>query len=176
MPGVLLGHLREAAGLSGDEIVGEVHEERLVADRRPSAQHSVTEPEGFALAEMKAITVATHTVKAGKGKEYFEMVKEVIAALESIEAPVNWLGYSTPFGAGSYAYVSWGKDRASLHSGPEMGELLTQAVGAEKSAELFARYADCIAAQEEQDWRGRNDLAYFGPPPMEEKGEEGGDE
>lgn len=132
-------------------------------------------PEGFDLAEMKAISVATHTVKATMGKEYREMVKDVIAALEKIDAPVNWFGYSKPFGAGSYAYVSWAKDRASLHSGPDMGELLTQALGAEKSAEIFGRYVNCIAAEEDRDWSVRRDLAYLGPPPMENEEEEGGD-
>ena len=42
-------HLREAADLAVDEIVGEMHEERLVADGMLRAEHGVAEPERHAL-------------------------------------------------------------------------------------------------------------------------------
>ncbi len=42
-------HLLEAADVAVDEIVGEVHEERLVADGLLRAEHGVAEPERHAL-------------------------------------------------------------------------------------------------------------------------------
>lgn len=173
---------QEARNKQLAEMLGEGKLEELEAAGAPAVLEHYNEiwkyepeltylPEGFDLAGMGAINVATHTVKATMGKEYRELVKEAIAALETIEAPVNWLGYSTPFGAGSYAYVSWAKDRASLHSGPEMGEMLTEALGAEKSAEMFGRWVNCIAAEENRDWRVRVDLSYMGAAMMEEEEE-----
>ena len=94
-------------------------------------------PEGFSLAEMAAINVGVVDVKPGMGEKYRALVKEAIEALAKIEAPVNFFGYSTPYGEGSYAFVSWAKDRAALHSGPDMGELLTEAVGAETTQEMM---------------------------------------
>ena len=95
-------------------------------------------------------------------KEYREVVKEAIAALKTIEADVNFVAYSTPYGAGSYAFVTFGKDRGALHSGPEMGALLDEAVGEEKSKELFKRYLGSVASEEERDWRIRKDVSYMG--------------
>ncbi len=45
----VLAHLLEAADLAVDEIVGQVHEERLVADGALRAQHGVAETERDAL-------------------------------------------------------------------------------------------------------------------------------
>ncbi len=133
-------------------------------------------PAGFDLAGMRAITVATVSVKSGMGEEYRELVKEVVAAFTKSEASANWFAYSTPFGAGSYAYVIWGKDRGDLHSGPDMGDLLTKAVGEEKSAEMFASYMKCVAGEETRDWMVRADLSFTGAAKMEtkEEGEKGG--
>lgn len=131
------------------------------------------QPEGFSPEGMKAINVVTVSVKAAMGKEYRELVKEAIAALETIEAPVNWFAYSTPFGAGSFTYVIWGESRADLHSGPQMGALMTQALGEEKANEMFGRYFTTVAHEEERDWMVRADLAYMGAAPMEEKDEGG---
>jgi len=126
---------------------------------------------GFNPAEMGAINVAVVDVKSSMGKEYRELVKEAIAALQKVEASINFFGYSTPFGAGSYAFVSWAKDRAALHSGPDIGALLAEAVGAEKAQEMFGRYMNCVAAEEERDWRVRSDLTYMSDAEMMEKEE-----
>lgn len=134
-------------------------------------------PAGFDPAGMGAITVATVSVKPGMGEEYRELVKQVVAAFQKSEAPANWFAYSTPFGAGSYAYVIWGKDRADLHSGPDMGDMLTEAMGAEKSAEMFSNYVKHIDGEETRDWMVRPDLSYMGAAMMEKKeeGEKGGE-
>ncbi len=121
------------------------------------------QPAGFSPVGMGAINVAVVDVRPAMGKQYRELVKEAIAALKTIAAPVNFIGYSIPFGDGSYSYVSWAKDRAALHSGPEMAPLLTQAVGAEKAAEMYQRYRDCVADGEERDWLVRADLSYLQP-------------
>jgi hypothetical protein len=118
-------------------------------------------PEGFSLAEMAAINVGVVDVKPGMGEKYRALVKEAIEALAKVEAPINFFGYSTPYGEGSYAFVSWAKDRAALHSGPDMGELLTEAVGAEKTQEMYGRYMECVAGEEERDWRVRPDISYL---------------
>ncbi len=128
-------------------------------------------PADFSPAGMGAISVAVVDVKSAMGKEYRELVEEAIAALKTIEAPVNFFAYSTPFGKGSYAFVSFGEDRAALHSGPEMGGLLTEAVGAEKAEEMFGRYMNCVAAEEERDWRVRPDLSYAAGGEMMEQEE-----
>jgi len=119
-------------------------------------------PEGFDTAEMGSISVSTVSVKPSMSKEYREVVKEAIAALKTIKADVNFVAYSTPYGAGSYAFVTFGKDRGALHSGPEMGALLTEALGEEKSKDLFKRYLGSVASEEERDWRIRKDVSYMG--------------
>ena len=128
-------------------------------------------PAGFNPDAMGAINVAVVDIKPSMGKEYRELVKEAIEALAKVEAPVNFFGYSTPYGAGSYAFVSWGENRAGLHSGPEIGALLGEAEGAEKAQEMFARYMNCVAAEEDRDWRVRSDLAYMSDGEMMQKEE-----
>jgi hypothetical protein len=172
----------EARAKKLDQALGEGKLEELEAAAAPAVVEHYNEiwkyePElsyqhdGFSSDGMRAINVATVTVKPGMGDEYQELVKEAIAALESIDAPVNWFAYSTPFGAGSYAYVSWGENRAALHSGPEMPELLTKAVGAEKMQEMFDHYVNCVAGEEQRDWGVRPELSYMGPEMMAEEGE-----
>ncbi|MDH3743781.1 MAG: hypothetical protein OES47_01620 [Acidobacteriota bacterium] len=119
------------------------------------------QPEGFSPEGMGAVEVTTVDIKPSMNKEYRELVKEAIAALKKIEAPINFLGNSTPYGEGSYTYVSWGKDRASLHSAPGMGKLLAEAVGEEKAQEMFAHYMNCVSNVAERDWRVRDDISYI---------------
>lgn len=128
-------------------------------------------PAGFDPAGMGAISVGVTDVRPSMGKEYRELVVEAIAALKKIEAPVNFFGYSVKYGSGSYAFVSWGKDRAGLHSGPEIGGLLAEAVGAEKAQGMLARYLNCVADDEDRDWRVRADLAYMSDGEMMAKEE-----
>ena len=42
-------------------------------------------------------------------------------------------------------------------------------MGEEKAKELFTRYMNCVAAEEERDWRVRRDLAYMSDEMMEKK-------
>ena len=53
-PGVHRSHLREHRRLCIDEIVGEMHEERLLAHRRSGAEHGMTETERRRLADVDA--------------------------------------------------------------------------------------------------------------------------
>jgi len=119
-------------------------------------------PEGFSPDGMKAVNVSTVSVKPSMGKQYREVVKEAVAALQKIKADKNWVAYSTPFGAGTYAYVSWAPDRSALHSGADMGDLMNEALGDEASMDLYKRYLDCVAGEEERDWRARPDVSYTG--------------
>ncbi len=121
-------------------------------------------PEGFTLDGMHAVNVTVHTVAPGKAKDYRAMVADVVAALGSVDAPVNFLGHSVTFGQGSFAYVTWAESRAALHGGPEMGELLAEAVGPEKAQELYGRFLDTVDEISEQDWRIRGDLSFQGSP------------
>lgn len=128
-------------------------------------------PEGFNLAGMGAANVAIVMVKPMKGKQYREVVGEAIAALKKIEADdVNFFAYTVPYGKGSFVFVSWAEDRGALHSRRDMGELLAEAVGAEKSQEMFDRYLGSVAAEEESDWRPRPDLSFMGA--MMDEGED----
>jgi hypothetical protein len=126
-------------------------------------------PEGLNLQDMGAINVGIDYIKPGKGEEFRELVKEAVAAMKKIDAPVNFFAYSIPFGKGSYAFVSWAEDRAGLHGGPEFGKLLTEAIGEEKAKEIFKRYHECVADFEERDWRARRDISYVSDEMMEEK-------
>ena len=128
-------------------------------------------PEGFSPEGLTAVNVTVVDVKASMSKEYREVVKEAIAALKKVEAPINFFGYSTPFGEGSYAFVSWAKDRASLHSGPDVGDLLAEAVGGENSNEMYERYMNCVSNVEERDWRARPDMSYTSHGEMKEEEE-----
>jgi hypothetical protein len=126
-------------------------------------------PEGFNPAEMGAITVSIDKIKSGKGEEFRDLVKEAIAAMKKIEAPINFFAYSIPFGEGSYAWVSWGEDRAALHAGPESGELLAKAVGPERAEEMFGQFLGTVASSEEDDWKVRRDLSYVGAEASQEE-------
>jgi len=126
-------------------------------------------PEGFSPAGMKAANVSIDSIKPGKGGDFRELVKEAVAAMKTIEAPVNFFAYSIPFGKGSYGFVSWAEDRAALHGGPDFGELLAEALGPEAAQGLFKRYLASVSATEETDWRARPDLSYVSDEPMEKK-------
>ena len=92
--------------------------------------------------------------------------------MKKIDAPVNFFSYTIPFGRGGYGWVSFGEDRAALHSGPQFSELLAEAVGPERAQEMFTEFMDCIATTEDRDWRIRTDLAYIGGGAAMEKAEE----
>lgn len=126
-------------------------------------------PEGFSPAGMTAINVSVDSVKPGKGEDFRELVKEAVAAMKKVEAPINWFAYSVPFGKGSYAFVTWAEDRAALHGGPDMGDLLGEALGSEGAKALYARYLAVVSATEDTDWRARPDLSYVSDEVMEEK-------
>ena len=128
-------------------------------------------PEGFSNEGMGAVNVTTVTVKPSKGEEYRGLVKEVVAALAKSKAPINFFGYSLPYSKGSYAFVTWAKDRAALHSGPEMRALLTEALGAEKTDQMYADYLKCVADVDERDWRHRPSLSYMSDAEMMEEKE-----
>lgn len=163
----------EARDKAATEMIGEDKMNELVAGAQGSITSHYSEiwkyqadmsyaPEGFDPSGMKAISVSFDTVKSDKGKEYQALVKEAIEAMKKVEAPVNFFSYSIPFGRGGYAWVTFGENRADLHSGPQMGELLTKAVGEERAQAMFSEFLDCIATTEDRDWRIRQDLAYVG--------------
>lgn len=170
----------EAREKAVNEMLGEGTMEKLLAGNAPPIIEHHTEvwkfepelsywPEGFDPSKMKAINVTIDSVKPGKGKAFRDLVTEAIAAMKKIEADTNWFAYSIPFGSGSYAIVSWAEDRAALHGGPNMGDLLTEALGAEGSQALYGRWLDSMASTETNDWSVRRDLAYMSDEPMEEK-------
>ena len=49
---VLGRHLRKATWLTGDEVIGKVHEERLVTNSRPCTKDGVTQPQRLALPDI----------------------------------------------------------------------------------------------------------------------------
>jgi hypothetical protein len=119
-------------------------------------------PEGPPTSGMTYINVGTHHVKPGMDDEYKAVVKDVVAALTKIKADAAFAGYSIALGRGSYAYVSWGADRGALHSGPEMGAMLVEALGPEGSREIWDRWTRCINGTEERDWAIRPELSFAG--------------
>jgi hypothetical protein len=173
----------EAREKAIDEMLGEGTMEKLMAGNTPPIIEHYTEiwkfepdlsywPEGFDVSKMNAINVSTDSIKPGTGADFREMVKEVIAAMKKLEADVNWFAYSVPFGKGSYAFVSWAEDRAALHGGPDMGDLLTEALGSEGAQGMYARWLDAMSATENKDWRARRDLSYVAGDAAEEKADE----
>jgi len=128
---------------------------------------------------MTAINVGIHYVKPTMEEDYKSVVKDVVAALAKIGAPMHFFGHSIAAGQGSYAYVSYGENRAALHSGPEIGALLAQAEGPEGAQTLFERWTACITNVEERDWQVRPDLSYSPsaePEAADEASPEGGEE
>jgi len=118
-------------------------------------------PEGFDPASgQQAINVEYHHVRPSNGEDYRAAVKDAIAALGKVKADTNFVGYRVAFGQGSFVYVSFGESRGALHSGPQMGELLTKALGEEGSMELQQRWLDVVSGVDERDWSVRGDLAY----------------
>ena len=126
-------------------------------------------PENLDLSAMNAINVSVDSVKPDKGEDFRALVKDAVAAMKKIEADVNWFAYSIPFGRGSYAFVTWGENRAALHGGPEMGKLLNEAVGSEATEGMFDQWLSSVASTQDRDWRVRRDLAYVSDEPMEKK-------
>ncbi|NNE19667.1 MAG: hypothetical protein HKN10_14430 [Myxococcales bacterium] len=167
------GYLDEADARNKmlDEKLGEGVMSNLVAGANDAIVEHHTEiwkyqadmsyiPEGFDISAMTVVNVSTDSVRASMGKEFSELVKEAVAAMKKVNAPVNWFAYSIPFGKGDYAFVTWGKDRSSLHGGPDMNELLAKALGPDGSKEMWDRYVEYIASTEDRDWRARTDLSY----------------
>ncbi len=68
-----LRHLRKTGDLAADQVVREVHEERLRADRRLRAQHRVTQAERRRLADVDARGV--------RGQHAAQLVEQVALAL-----------------------------------------------------------------------------------------------
>ena len=128
-------------------------------------------PEGFNPMGMGAINVGTQYVKPARSAAFQAMVKEVVAAMKKVEAPIHFLTYSVAFGEGSYAFVSWGEDRAALHAGPQMGALLAQALGPEEAQAMFQNWTETIDKVVDKDWRVRPDLTYRPGRGMEEAAE-----
>jgi len=54
VPLVLRGHLRQTGRGARDQVVGEMHEERLIAYSRPRTQHRVPETERLSLPNVDA--------------------------------------------------------------------------------------------------------------------------
>ncbi len=81
-------HLLQAGFLGVDEVVGEVDEERLVADRRARAEHRMPEPERRGLADVDAASVRGHD--AAHGREQFllalrlEFLLELVVGVEMV--------------------------------------------------------------------------------------------
>jgi hypothetical protein len=119
------------------------------------------QPAGFDPSSMNAVNVSIDFVKPGSGEQFRVVVKDAIAAMKKIEAPINFFAYSIPFGKGSYAFVSWAENRGALHSGPDFGELLTEAIGSEESQKLYQRYLSSAHDTEDHDWRARHDISYI---------------
>lgn len=119
------------------------------------------QPPGFDPSGMNAVNVSIDYVKPGQGEAFRAVVKDAITAMKKIEAPINFFAYSIPFGQGSYAFVSWAKDRGALHSGPDIGELLAESIGSEESQKLYQRYLTSAHGTEDHDWRARHDLSYL---------------
>lgn len=119
-------------------------------------------PNGVPTSGMTYINVGVHHVKPGMNDEYKAVVKDVIAALAKIKAEATFVGYSIALGQGSYAYVSWGADRAALHARAPMGALLAEAVGPEAAQALFDRWMSSINGVEERDWAMRPELSFTG--------------
>jgi hypothetical protein len=183
MPNFAYLDASEAREEALNEILGEGTLEKLMAENAPPIIEHHTEiwkfqpelsywPEDFDASKMNAINVSIDSIKPGKGEDFRGLVKEAVGAMKKIEADANWFAYSVPFGKGSYAFVSWGEDRAALHGGPDMGKLLTEALGAEGSQEMWVRWLDAVASTEDRDWRVRRDLAYLSDEAVEKQATE----
>ncbi len=116
--------------------------------------------EDFNPAGMAAVNVGVQHVKPGMDEEFRAVLNEVVAALKKVDAPIHFLSYQVAFGEGSYGFVSWGENRSALHSGPQIGALLGEALGAEGAQALFERWVGCITSVSDKDWRVRSDLSY----------------
>ena len=161
----------EARDKAASELVGEGVMERLQAGTAPAILEHYTEiwkfepelsywPEGLDPSKMNAIRVRVDTIRPGKGETFEKLVKDVVAAMKKINAEVNFFAYSIPFGKGSYAFVNWGTNEAALHSGPSTRELLSKALGEEKSQAMYSNWLKHVTSTESSDWLIRKDLAY----------------
>ena len=161
----------EARDKALNEMLGEGVLDRLEAGTAPAIVGHHSEiwkfepdlsywPQDFDASKMTAIKVSIDTVRPGKGETFQELVKEAAAAMRKTNAEVNWFAYSIPFGMGSYVFVSWAADNAALHSAPNMRELLTSSLGAEKAQAMYSSWLKHVTNREETSWSVRKDLAY----------------
>lgn len=120
-------------------------------------------PGGFA-------RVGVHHVKPNKMKDFEALVGRVVEAYKKANAAVGFDGYEIEFGQGSYGFVSFAKDAGTFYTGPNTGQVLTQALGAEAAQALFQEWGECLTAYETEDWTVRPDLSYV--PEMEAEGAE----
>jgi len=154
--------------------VGEAVGEEKMAELLSGGAHTTThysevwksEPElsymqeGFDPSGMKAANVGVHWVKPSANDEYRAMVKDLVAAVGKVETDINFMAFSVAMGDGSFAFVSWGEDRAALHAGRGMGPVLTEALGPEGAQDIFQRWVDSVVKVDDRDWGVRADLSY----------------
>ena len=91
LPGrVDIGHLRQHRLLGVDEIVGEMHEERLVAHRRPRAEHRVAETERRRLADVDAGGIARqHAAQLTQQVRLALLLEQLLELLVGVEVVLD---------------------------------------------------------------------------------------
>jgi hypothetical protein len=65
MLSILIGHLRKTSGLSGDQVICQMHEKRLIANRRSRTKDCVPEPQRLTLPYIDAGHSFGHDVLDG---------------------------------------------------------------------------------------------------------------
>ena len=158
-----LGEEKMAELMKGAEAIKSHHSE--IAKFMPELTYEPAAP----VSETPGIyRLASHSVKPAMTEQFESLVKEVVAVFEKAESPVGFTGYQTQFGTGSYVFTTMADDEDQLFGFPTTTEVLTKAVGEERTAEMLEEWRNCITDYETKDFDIRGDLSYV---PMEEEAE-----
>ncbi|TNF81165.1 MAG: hypothetical protein EP299_02165 [Acidobacteria bacterium] len=104
--------------------------------------------------------VTSHMVKPAMTEQFESLVKEVVAAFAKAGAQVNFTGYQTQYGTGSYYFTTMADSEEQLQGFPTTSEILAQAVGEERTAQILEEWRNCIDDYDTEDYQIRPDLTF----------------
>lgn len=105
--------------------------------------------------------VISHSVKPAMSEQFESLVKEVVAAFEKAGVQAGFTGYQTQIGGGSYYFTTMADSQEQLEGYPTTTEVLTKALGEERTAEMLEEWRSCIDDYDTEDYQIRPDLTFL---------------
>jgi len=118
------------------------------------------------LSEYSIFSVTTYDLETGQGEDFYQVVEQVHEAAVEHDYPDHYFVYHIEYGAGAsdarivVPHTSW----SDLEPPEEtLGDVMTQAYGEEKAAEIFDDFTDTFRSAENMVVVARPDLSVNPP-------------